>query len=131
MNSITMTKSPAVWQDRFGRGLMGLAALGALAAFLSGFAAVQAASLDTIWVQTWRWFGFLVFTGMFMLTAFRPRKSAGIWELAFFHKTAMFISSVFLANSPEAGMAGSIDGILALMILIAYICTRGWSGWKN
>jgi hypothetical protein len=131
MNVVSNAVTPTVWQDRLGRGLMWLAALGALAAFFSGFTAVQTASLDTLWVQTWRMFGFLVFTGMFVLAALRPRNSAGIWEIAFFHKAAMAVSALFISNAAEAQMAGSIDAVLAVIILIAYICTRAWSGWKN
>jgi hypothetical protein len=119
------------WQDRLGRGLMWLAAFGALSAFAFGFASVSAATSETVWVETWRMFGFLVFTGMFVLLALRPRDSAGIWELAFFHKTAMAISALVLSSAKEAAMAGTIDGVLAILLLTAYIYTRGWVAWKR
>lgn len=119
------------WQDRLGRGLMWLAALGALSAFVSAIAAANAATSATIWVETWRLFGFLVFTGMFVLLAVRPRNAAGVWELAFVHKAAMAISAVILSGAKDAAMAGSIDGVLAVLIAVAYVCTRGWTAWKN
>lgn len=128
--TLTLQTSPR-WQDRLGRGLMWLAALGAFSAFASAFAAVNSASPETVWVETWRLFGFLVFTGMFVLLALRPRNSAGVWELAFFHKAAMAISVIFLSGASEATMAGTIDAILAVLIAIAYLCTRGWMAWKN
>ena len=118
-------------QDRLGRGLMWFAALGALAAFASAFAAVNNATPETIWVETWRLFGFLVFTGMFVLLALRPRNSAGMWELAFFHKTAMAVSALFLSGAKDAAMAGTIDAVLAILIAMAYIFTRGWMAWKS
>ena len=65
-----------IWQDRLGRLLMGVAALGALTAVLGAIKTVQLASADTVWVQTWRLFGFAMFTGLFALLAWRPRKSA-------------------------------------------------------
>lgn len=119
------------WQDRLGRGLMWLAALGALSAFVSAFPAVNAAASTTIWVETWRLFGFLVFTGMFVLLAIRPRNSAGVWELAFVHKAAMAISALVLSGAKDAVMAGSIDGVLAILLAVSYVCTRGWTAWRN
>jgi hypothetical protein len=127
----TVTKSNISWADRIGRGLMGLAALSALGAFAGGLAAVQHAGTDTIWVETWRMFGFLVFAGMFAIVAWRPRLSAGIWELAFFHKTAMAVSALVLSGAQDAATSGTIDAILAAVILIGYICTRGWTAWKG
>src|SRR5574342_38814 len=106
MNSTTVLEIPARWQDRLGRGLMWLAGLGALSAFVSGMAAVNNATTETIWVETWRLFGFLVFTGMFVLLALRPRNSPGVWELVFFHKAAMAISALFLSGAQGAAMAG-------------------------
>lgn len=131
MNSTMTLESVPRWQDRLGRGLMWLAALGALAAFASAWAVVNRATSETIWVETWRLFGFLVFTGMFVLLALRPRNAAGVWELAFFHKAAMAVSALFLADADGAALAGTIDAVLAIVILLAYILTRGWIAWKN
>ena len=131
MNSTMVLENSPHWQDRLGRGLMWLAALGAFTAFASAFAGIRSATPETVWVETWRLFGFLVFTGMFVLLALRPRKSAGVWELAFFHKAAMFVSAIFLANAEGAALAATIDAVLAVVIAVAYILTRGWMSWKN
>lgn len=119
------------WQDIIGRSLMVLAAIGALFAFVSSFVTIKSASTETLWVEIWRSAGFFVFTGMFGLLAWRPRNSAGIWELVFLHKVTMAVVSVLLPFAVEARMAGSIDGILALMLLSAYLLTRGWMSWKT
>jgi hypothetical protein len=131
MNSTTGFENLPRWQDRLGRGLMWLAALGAFSAFVSAFGAVSSATLETIWVETWRLFGFLVFTGMFVLLALYPRNSAGVWELAFFHKTAMAVSALFLFRAEGAAMAGTIDAVLAVIIAVAYTFTRGWTAWQS
>ena len=131
MNSTIVLGIFPRWQDRLGRGLMWLAALGAFSAFVSAGALVNSAAPETVWVETWRLFGFLVFTGMFILLALRPRHSAGIWELAFFHKMAMAISALFLSGADGAVMAGTIDAILAVLIALAYILTRGWRAWRT
>jgi hypothetical protein len=131
MNSTMVHEFSPRWQDRLGRGLMWLAALGAFFAFVSAFAAVNNATPQTIWVETWRLFGFLVFTGMFVLLALRPRSAAGVWELAFFHKAAMAVSALFLSGAEGAAMAGTIDAVLAVVIAMAYVLTRGWMAWKS
>jgi hypothetical protein len=131
MNATLTFENVQRWQDRLGRGLMWFAALGAFSAFASAVPTVASAASDAIWVETWRMFGFLVFTGMFVLLAVRPRNSAGIWELAFFHKAAMAISALILSGAKDAAMAGTIDGVLAVLIVIAYFLTRGWTAWKK
>ena len=128
--TLTLQTSPR-WQDLLGRGLMWFAALGAFSAFASAIPAVTSSTSDTVWVEIWRMFGFLVFTGMFILLALRPQKSAGVWELAFFHKLAMTVSALIFSSAREAVMAGTIDAVLAVLIAVAYICTRGWTAWKN
>ena len=131
MNSTMVLKNLPHWQDRLGRGLMWLAALGAFSASVSAGATVNSAAPETVWVETWRLFGFLVFTGMFVLLALRPHNSAGIWELAFFHKMAMAISALFLSGADGAVIGGTIDAILAALIALAYILTRGWRAWRT
>jgi hypothetical protein len=131
MDSTVVLENSSRGQDRLGRGLMWLAALGAFSAFASALAAINSATPETLWVETWRLFGFLVFTGMFVLLALRPRRSAGVWELAFFHKAAMGVSALFLPGAEGAALAGTIDAVLAVVIAVAYILTRGWLAWKN
>ncbi|TLN25077.1 hypothetical protein FDZ74_02565 [bacterium] len=131
MNATTTLKIIPRWQEIAGRALMALAALGALGAFLSAIGAVRGATAATVWLETWRMFGFLVFTGMFALLALRPRASAGIWELAFFHKAAMAVSALLLPGAAGAASAMAIDGALAIMVLLAYLLTRGWTAWKT
>ena len=129
-----MTASPkpvSIWQNRLGSFLMWVAASGALLAFVSGISVVASTTSNVVWLETWRNFGFLMFAGMFALLALRPRLSPGIWELAFFHKATMAISALFLIDVNEAAEAGLIDGILAVMLLIAYLCMRGWRGWSR
>ena len=118
------------WQDILGRILMSLCCLGAIGAFYNSISAVRTASNLTVWIETWRLFGFLVFAGMFALLAWRPRFSAGIWELVFFHKAAMGISSLFLSSAQDAIASGAVDVVLTIFIVVAYICTRGWQSWS-
>ena len=86
-------------RDRLGKVLMGLAAIGAIAAFFAGVQAMQAATADRLWVEAWRTFGFLVFAGLFALLAIWPRASRGIWEIVFAHKAAMAIFALSLCST--------------------------------
>jgi hypothetical protein len=109
---------------------MYLASAGALAAFVSAIAMARAAPSATVWVETWRMYGFLVFALMFLLLGARPRRSAGIWELAFLHKFALAATAPTLLGAREVAMAATVDGVLALMLVVAYVCTRGWRAWS-
>jgi hypothetical protein len=52
MNSTMILGILPHWQDRLGRGLMWLAALGAFSAFVSAGATVNSAAAETVWVET-------------------------------------------------------------------------------
>lgn len=130
MSSTPVSLPPPLWRDRLGRGLMWLAAFGALSAFASSLAAVQRAGPDSVWLETWRMFGFVVFAGLFALVAWRPRRIPGVWELTFGHKLAMAVAAILLAPAPEARAAGLVDAVLAGLIAVAYISTRGWQAWR-
>lgn len=113
------------WQDALGRAFMGLACLGALTAFFGSIATIQAALVETVWVETWRLFGLLVFAAMFALLAVRPRLSPALWALTFLHKTAMGLSAFMLSRAPDAISAAAVDARPAVLIAIAYAGTRG------
>jgi hypothetical protein len=119
------------WQDYLGKSLMVLAALGANFAFISSLESVRVAPANTVWVETWRMFRFLVFAGLFAILALRPRHSAGVWELVFFHKLAMVVTALSLSGAGEAGMSGIVDAVLVGFLVIAYFCTRGWLSWRK
>lgn len=110
---------------------MWLAAVGALTAFVSSVSILSSADTTVVWLETWRAFGFLMFAGMFVLLALRPRRSPGVLELAFFHKAAMTVSALFLRNAAGATSAGLVDGALAAMLLVAYLCGKGWHSWSR
>lgn len=110
---------------------MVIASIGAVGAFALAIPVVRSATPETVWVETWRMFGFLVFAGMFALVALRPRASAGIWEIAFFHKLAMTVTALLISNAREAIVAGTVDAVLVVLIGVAYLCTRGWQSWRN
>ena len=130
MDTLSSSSTVPAWRDRLGRGLMFLASIGAVGAFVLSVPVVRSASPETLWVQTWRMFGFLVFAGMFALVAIRPRTSAGVWELAFLHKLAMAVTALLASNARDAVMAGTVDAVLAIFIGAAYFCTRGWQSWQ-
>ena len=64
-----------------GRALMWLAVLGAAGAAGTALLTVLDADGATKVVETWRMYGLVVFTGLFVLLMLRPHHYRGVWEL--------------------------------------------------
>jgi hypothetical protein len=112
--------------------LLVLAALGATLAVASAIGAVADAGPDTRMVETWRLLGFGVFVGLFLLLAYRPRYYAGIWELSIANKCALSLSALsFGSETVGAGSAMIADAAVALMLIAAYVLSRGWTAWST
>lgn len=120
------------WRRSVVTGILVLAALGALYAFVVAVSAVRAAGPETVVVESWRMFGFLVFTGLFLLLAFRPRAYPGVWELVIFHKAAVAIFLVVGGSGATDGTAVAVaDGALALALVVAYLLVKGYQNWDR
>lgn len=123
-------KGIPAWQDRAGRIIAAACSLAALWAFINGVSAVSGSPPDRVWLETWRTLGFFLFTGLFAVLAWRPRRSAGIWELTFANKAALAALG-FAYGSTEGMQAAPIDAALALLLVAAYLLTRGWRAWRR
>jgi hypothetical protein len=119
--------------DRIAVGLMLLAAAGAAYAFVTSIGVAVAAGPATQQVEWWRTFGYLMFTGVFVLLAFGPRRYPGLWELVILDKIALTITEVLLTRDQVANAASSAlaDGILVVILIAAYLLGRGYSSWKR
>jgi hypothetical protein len=114
------------------RVLMGLAAVGALAAAATSFQVVSDAGPETLVVEIWRFAGFIVFSGLFALLAYRPLHYAGVWELVIVNKLALTIAALTYASDADgAGGVALVDGILTGVLLAAYLFSRGWRAWSQ
>jgi hypothetical protein len=110
---------------------MGLAAVGALAAAATSIQVVRDASPATLVVEIWRLAGFVLFSGLFALLAYRPLHYAGVWELVFVNKLALTIVALAYASDADgAGGVALVDGILTGVLLAAYLLSRGWRAWS-
>jgi hypothetical protein len=120
-------------RDRLAMIIMLIASLGAVIAFLGAVPTALDAGSSTVIVETWRTLGFLVFSGLFLLLALRPRQYPGLWELAIFHKGGMAIIAALLArgDATDAGSVAIFDGILLIVILVAYILSKGYTSWQR
>lgn len=118
-------------RDRVAMALMLLAALGALLAFVGSVGAAMTAGPGAEVVESWRMYGFLVFAGLFVLLALRPRHYPGAWELVIFHKAAVAVTAATLVGemAVDASSVALADGILAAVTLAAYLLSRGYVGW--
>lgn len=113
------------------RVLMALTAVGALAAAAASIQAERSAGPETLVVEVWRLAGFVLFSGLFALLAYRPLHYAGVWELAIISKLALTI--VFLTYASDANGAevvALVDGTLTGVFLAAYLLSRGWRAWS-
>lgn len=125
--------SVATWRDRTATVLMPLAAVGACVAFVSSISTVAAAGPATQVVEIWRMYGFIVFTGLYVLLAFWPRHYPGVWELAILDKAALGVTGLVLLGR-GVGDAQTIlifDGSLAVITLVAYLLAKGYTGWAR
>jgi hypothetical protein len=120
-------------RDRVGRVLLWIAAVGAAGAAVSAISTVLGAGGTTKVVETWRLYGFVVFAGLFVLLALRPLAYRGVWELAVFNKLALTATALAYAAHGGISGTGSIiawDGGLSLVLIVAYVCCRGWTAWS-
>jgi len=118
------------WRDRLATVLMLVSGAGAFVAFVSAIAATRSAGPETQVVEAWRMLGFLVFTGLCLLCALRPRQVPGAWELVIFHKAAIaLVALTFLGGARDTGTVVAIDGAMALMVAVAYLLARGYTSW--
>ncbi len=123
----------APWRDRTATVLMLLAAVGACVAFVSSISTVAAAGPATQVVEIWRMYGYIVFTGLYVLLAFWPRRYPGVWELAILDKAALGVTGLVLLGRGVADAQTILvfDGSLAVITLIAYILAKGYTGWAR
>lgn len=119
----------SVVRDRAARFLMAVAAVGAAGATVSAVFTVLGSDDATRVVETWRLYGFMVFTGLFALLALKPRDYRGIWELVILNKGALTFTAllyIFAGGAHGAIMVVIADGVLTVMLVTAYILCRGW-----
>ena len=120
-------------RDRIAMGIMILAALGAFYSMVTGVGVAIDAGLDTQQVEWWRVFGFLMFTGIFVMLAIGPRRYPGLWELVILDKAALTIAEVLLIgkNAADAMNTAVADGILVVLLVAAYLLSRGYASWRR
>ncbi|GAA0537768.1 hypothetical protein GCM10010172_18880 [Paractinoplanes ferrugineus] len=125
------TTAPSRRADRAGRGLAAFAALATSGAFVNGVLMTISAPDDRLFVEGWRVSSFAIFAGLFALLAFRPRRSAGVWELLLAGKSALVVFGVTAGRVPEARPAAVIDFALVVVVAAAYVLCRGWLAWRS
>lgn len=114
---------------------LGIATLGAFANAAYELGAVPP---DRIVSHTWEMLAYVVFSGLFALLAFYPRRMLGLWELVIFHKLGVTLFSVISLGSATGAVASDnpalrliIDGVLVSLTIASYVLAKGWLAWKN
>lgn len=116
--------------DLVGRGLMAFNAVTTFAVFVHGLFLMAATTDDRLMVEGWRTFGYLVFTAMWTMLAFRPRQAPAIWEMVIAHKVAAAILALTIIHTTEGGQSSITDSWVALSTIFAYVVCRGWQSWR-
>ena len=126
------TKQVPTWRRRTASAILVLATLGAFTAFVMAISSVGSVGSALIVDKVWRMFGFLVFAGLFLLLAYRPRQYPGVWELVIFHKaaTTLFVG-VFATNAVGAATTAVTDRMLAIGLIGAYLLVKGYENWSQ
>jgi hypothetical protein len=127
---------PAVtpWRRRLASGLLAVAAISALGSAAVDIAGLATADPELKVLEAWRAYGLVVFAGLFILLALRPRAMRGVWELAIFDKAALTLTAAawLSAEPPVTGATAvvAIDGALTVLLVAAYLLTRAWTAWR-
>jgi hypothetical protein len=133
MKTSSMSGAAPLLRDRIAAGIMFFAALAAAYAFVSSIGTALASGPAQQQVEWWRVLGFLMFSGVFVLLALGPRRYPGLWELVILDKAALTIVEIALiGNQADNALSSAvIDGILTVLILVAYLLSRGYASWRR
>lgn len=134
MNDITTDNLTPISprRRRLATAILVLAALGAVVSFVVTALSIRSADPETLVVESWQLFGFLVFAGIFLLLAYRPNQYPGIWELVIFHKAAIAVFLFGVGSDTVSAMSVVIiDGMLAIALIGAYLLVRGYRNWNQ
>ncbi|MFD6161462.1 hypothetical protein ACFWF7_37820 [Nocardia sp. NPDC060256] len=116
--------------DRLGRALMALNSVAAFAVFINGCLLMADVNEDRLMVEGWRTFGYLVFSAMWAMLAYRPRRVPAIWEVVIFHKVAVAVLALTILDTTEGIQSAITDSTVAALTIFAYVACRGWQSWK-
>jgi hypothetical protein len=128
--SLTVRSTPSRRWDRIGRGLMALNSVVTFVVFINGFFLMADASDDRLMVEGWRTFGYLVFSAMWAMLAYRPRQVPAIWEMVIFHKVAATVLAFTILDTTEGAQSSITDSSVAALTIFAYVVCRGWESWR-
>jgi hypothetical protein len=128
--SLTVRSTPSRRWDRIGRGLMALNSVVTFVVFINGFFLMADAGDDRLMVEGWRTFGYLVFSAMWAMLAYRPRQVPAIWEMVIFHKVAATVLAFTILDTTEGAQSSITDSSVAALTIFAYVVCRGWESWR-
>jgi hypothetical protein len=118
--------------DAVGRWLLRVAAVTAVVAAVASLSSVRQAGTQTVVVEVWRLYGLVAFAGLFLILSARPRGNRVLWAVTLGSKALLAMTGIALllhtpGNAiPGAGDLALSDGMLALVLVAAFWCCRGW-----
>ena len=120
------------WRMTTARVLLGVAAAGAFTSFVLQVGPTMDAGPATQAVEAWRTVGLAAFAGFFALLAWRPLAYPGVFEIAIASKAALAVLGLTaLPSADHASEFVDFDGILAVVLVAAYLLVDGWTAWRS
>lgn len=128
----TASSVPSPRHQRIAQGLLVVAALGALASIASASSAIGKADDALTITAVHDLLGFPVYAALFLLLAWKPRALPGLWEILILQKAAMSVLALTAYRDADGAMrTGVVDGILTLVLIAAYLLSRGYAAWGS
>jgi hypothetical protein len=114
-----------------GRVLLLVAGAAALLSAAGALSALPSVESEFALLDAWRTYGLAVFAGLFVLLARDPLGYPGVLELAIMHKAALTASALVWPDAPKAELILGVDGMLTVVLVVAYILLGGHRGWRR
>jgi hypothetical protein len=121
------TYAAPVRDSRAASALLWICASAAVLATVSAVPGALAADSVSRFVEIWRVVGFATFAGLFAVLAARTTQvPSGVWLVVIANKLVLTIAGLTLAaDTPGAAQAAGWDGALTVLLVIAFLLTRG------
>lgn len=105
--------------------------MAAVLAAVFDISAVADADHETVVVELWRLLGLVVFAGLLLVLSIRPQGNRLLWLLVIGDQAALAVAGCILPATQASDVTGAgdllvWDGGLAVLLMVAFWCCRGW-----
>jgi len=132
MQHSTTAIEPPFPRQRIAQVLLILAAIGAMASLTGASNAIGTADNALKITAVHDFLSFPVYGALFLLLAWKPRALPGLWEILIAQKAILSILAFTIYRDADGATVTAVsDGILALVLTVAYILSGGYTAWRT